>query len=512
MTAKRLSALALLLLFLLTMLTGCWDSELEDEEETILGNVSDTAQEDEEDTPQAENTGLTAFTLPYFSKKTLDPITCESGTQQMVATLLYEGLFVLDGSFAPQNVLCESYSYDSLSKTYTFTVAGNAVFSDGTPVSAQDVLSTYQRAAQSERYSARFATVTSMNASGKTLTVTLSVNNTYFPALLDIPIVKAGTETQLVPLGSGPYIFADEGSDDCLLPNENWWQEKTLPTEKIPLSPNSDSETLVYQFNSRQIQCLTTDLTGSDPLIVSGRVSFRDYPTSTMLYLGFNTASSLFSDAAVRSAVSLGMDRETIVSAYLSDHALPAFYPISPVSERYPADEPTYSHDAFASAMEALELGGRPSATLLVNSGNSVNEKVAAYIVSALEDYIRVNVVSLPWEDYLARLRSGNYDFYLAQTRMTADWNTSSLLSASGKLNYGYYHNESLDLYSLGMQAGSDAAAAQFYKTFAQECPIAPLCFKQETLIVPSANISGASPSPSSPFYGFENWTIDLNA
>ncbi|MBR4870063.1 MAG: hypothetical protein IKU12_04695, partial [Oscillospiraceae bacterium] len=209
MNAKRLSALALLLLFLLSSLTGCWDSDLE-EEEPILGNVSETPVE--EDT-QEEAAEPTAFTLPYFPKKTLDPISCESGTQQTLSTLLYEGLFALDTSFAPQNALCESYTYDSLSKTYTFTVAANAVFSDGTPVSAADVLATLQRAAQSERYSARFATVSAMSASGKDLTVTLTVNNAFFPALLDIPIVKAGTETQRVPVGSGAYVFFDDGKD-----------------------------------------------------------------------------------------------------------------------------------------------------------------------------------------------------------------------------------------------------------------------------------------------------------
>ena len=237
MNAKKLSALALLLLFLF-ILTGCWDSDLEDEEE-ILGNVSDEVQEEE--SPAEENTGLSSFSLPYFPKKTLDPITCESGAQQTVSTLLYEGLFVLDSSFSPQNVLCESYTYDSPSMTYTFTLADNAVFSDGTPVNAWDVQATYQRAMQSERYSARFASVASMNASGKNLTITLTANNTFFPALLDIPIIKAGTETERIPTGSGPYVVADDGRSECLLPNSNWWQTKSLPVEKIPLSPKSDS-------------------------------------------------------------------------------------------------------------------------------------------------------------------------------------------------------------------------------------------------------------------------------
>lgn len=513
MKIRRLSTLALLLLFVPCLLTGCWESDLEDEEDAILGNITDT-EDAESGSPADDNiAALTAFTLPYFAKKSLDPVSCESGTQQAVSSLLYEGLFVLDETFIPQSVLCESYTYDADSLTYTFTLKEGILFSDETPVSAWDVLTTYQRAAQSERYGARFAAIASMKASGKNLTVTLSADNASFPALLDIPIIKAGTESQRVPIGSGPYVLSSDENGEYLSPNEFWWQGKTLPISRIRLSPNSDSETLVYQFNSREIQFLTTDLTGSDPLIVSGNVSFRDYPTSTMLYVGYNTRSPLFSDAAVRRAVSLGFDRDTVVSAYLSNHAEPASYPFSPVSSFYPNGEENYSHVSFTSSMDALELGEtKPTATLLVNAGNTVNEKIAAYIVSVLEDYIEVSVLSLPWEEYLTRLQSGSFDLYLAQVRMTADWNASPLLSSSGGLNYGHYASEAMDQHLAGMLAGNAASAAQFYNTFSQEAPIAPLCFKQETVIVPTANVSGISPTSSTPFYGFENWVIDLSA
>ena len=40
-----------------------------------------------------------------------------------------------------------------------------------------------------------------------TLVITLTRSNGSFPALLDIPIVKVGTENDLVPLGTGPYVY-----------------------------------------------------------------------------------------------------------------------------------------------------------------------------------------------------------------------------------------------------------------------------------------------------------------
>ena len=91
------------------------------------------------ETEQPPLTTVTAFTLPYYAEKTLDPITCDDGIQRTVSTLLYEGLYQLDLNFVPQPVLAASGEYDSAACTYTITVRSDAVFSDGSPVTARDV-------------------------------------------------------------------------------------------------------------------------------------------------------------------------------------------------------------------------------------------------------------------------------------------------------------------------------------------------------------------------------------
>ena len=85
-------------------------------------------------------------------------MTCIDGVQQTVGALLYEPLFTLDNSFAPQPVLCEHSSCDAQALTWTFALR-SAVFSDGTALTANDVLAAYRRAAESARYGARFANV-----------------------------------------------------------------------------------------------------------------------------------------------------------------------------------------------------------------------------------------------------------------------------------------------------------------------------------------------------------------
>ena len=97
--------------------------------------------------------------------------------QQTVGALLYEPLFTLDASFTPQPVLCERSSCDAQALTWTFALR-SAVFSDGTALTANDVLAAYRRAAESARYGARFANVASMKAQdAHTLIVTLTQAN-----------------------------------------------------------------------------------------------------------------------------------------------------------------------------------------------------------------------------------------------------------------------------------------------------------------------------------------------
>ena len=143
---RRLSAL-LCALTLALSLSGCWS-----------GDVSDDSSGDFwEETPPVEAdtsstlTPITSFALPYLQGVTLDPITCPDGMQQTLGALLYEGLFVLDESFAPQNVLCSRYEHNDDCTSYTFYLRDGVSFSDGSSLTASDVLATLRRAQESDQ-------------------------------------------------------------------------------------------------------------------------------------------------------------------------------------------------------------------------------------------------------------------------------------------------------------------------------------------------------------------------
>ena len=130
---RRLTALALALVLALS-LTGCWEAEPEPDD-----FWNDDPSSPTEETPRREPAQISDFTLPYLSGQTFDPVTCIDGVQQTVGALLYEPLFTLDTSFTPQPVLCERSSCDAQALTWTFALR-SAVFSDGTALTANDVL------------------------------------------------------------------------------------------------------------------------------------------------------------------------------------------------------------------------------------------------------------------------------------------------------------------------------------------------------------------------------------
>ena len=89
------------------------------------------------------------FALPYDPDQTLDPIECPDGMQQVVGSLICEGLFRLGHDLEPEEGLCESWSYDRETRTWTFVLRQGVTFSDGVSLTAVHVKSALDRAPSS---------------------------------------------------------------------------------------------------------------------------------------------------------------------------------------------------------------------------------------------------------------------------------------------------------------------------------------------------------------------------
>ena len=494
--------LAVLLLSLL--LCGCDPQDTEE-----VTSIIEPAEELEEVQPDAALPE--ELILPYLQQQTLDPLVCPDGIQQMLGCLLYEPLFSLDEGFDPQPCLCRSYEYDPATMSYLLQLEEKVRFSDGSTLQAQDVVTALQRAKDTVRYGARFAHVASIQAVGSTqLRITLTEPNERFPALLEIPITKTNPTNKEIPLGTGPYLYLTDSSGSYLQENTDWWKGEALPLQRIALRQVRDEDTALWLFSSRELPFLTASLTQDTTVSLSGNVSLTELPTTVLHYLGCNTRSGLCADAALRAALSRGIDRSTLTGAYLAGHADAASFPLSPRSSLYPIEEePSYSLVDYTGALASAGWNRTAALRLIVCADNSFKTAVAHSIANSLTaSGLTVEVQELDFADYRTALESGAYDLYLAEVKLTADWDLKPLLASNGSLNLGGYSDPAMD--SL-LQQGIRTAAPAIAELLVRDTPIIPLYFLRYTVLSTEGMLENATPTASNPFYSISQWKFHFS-
>lgn len=467
--------------------------------------------------------GTMEFVLPYYGDGGFHPITGTNRTNLTLAPLLYEGLYELDGAFEPQPLLCEAAFVSGDGLTWSFTLRQGAAFSDGSPLTAADAAYSLQLAmGEGAPYATRLKNIRAVRAEADgTLTVALNAPNGNLPALLDVPVVK---ETEAGPLGTGPYVLRAEGDELSLEARTDWWRNEPLPFDHIRLYAVQGADGLIHAFDTREISLVAADITGSNALGYSGSYEAWDYPTSVMLFMGYNAERGPCREAAVRRALSYGYERGAVAKSLFAQHAQAAALPVSPASGLY--DEKLSDSLGYApQTMEALldEAGwtlsdgarvkGKEtlSLTLLVNSENSYKSAAADYLASGLTRAgAAVTVRKLPWDDYAAALAAGDFDLYLGEVRLTADFDLSDLLTPGGALNYGGYRDEAVQgLLAAFRSAGGEArktAASALYRGVAESAPFTPICFKNWSVLTHWGRLTGLSPTQQNVFYGFPGW------
>lgn len=497
------------LLLIPALLTGCWQEEPPlPEDGGLLQPMG------EQETAEPRVILPEHFSLPYAPERSLDPITCSDGMQQVVASLVCEGLFRLGPDFEPEPWLCSGYTYDPVSLTYTLTIRSGIVFSDGSPLTAADVKAALNRARTSERYQARLSGIKSVSGTEDTVTVALSAPNSALPALLDIPIAKSGTEKNSAPVGTGPYLFSKEESGSYLVANQSWWQGDGQPVDRISLVESADQDTMLYRFTSHDVQLITADLTGTSPISATGNVNYQDANTTILQYVGCNTARAPLDNAAFRRALGLGVNRAYVVSAFLSGHGAAAQFPVAPSSPLYPVSlETRYSLDAFTAALADCGYTAERTLTLLVNAENSFKISVAGYLAESFTSAgVPTEVQVLPWEEYSAALAAGDFDLFYGEVKLTADWDLSALLADGGALNYGGWTDPRTDRLLADYAAATDRAASleALCKYLQSQAPILPVCFKSTSVLMQANVLEGLSPTMAEPLYNLPACTIHL--
>jgi len=449
-------------------------------------------------TPEAEVTH--PLTLAVYETQSLHPLFSDDRVNLTLCPLIYEGLFELDTSFTPHNVLCHTYQNSEDGLVWNFVLRNDVTFSDGTPLTAAHVVHSLELARSSRsRYASRFSGISAVSAvSEREVSVTLTRPNTGLPALLDIPIIHGEGE---YPLGTGPYVLAREDGMFSLIPRSG-----SEPT--IPLISVTRTRELTAAFERGDLSLVCTDPAATDSPGYSTSSTCVDYDTTGLVYLGFNTGKSPFSAPAARRAAAAALDRSALVSAAWSGHARAAALPIHPASPLY--DESLArqlpSADDARDLVTQAGLSGR-GLTLIVNSENSSRVTAARLIARQLEQTgLSVNISPLPWADYLATLSTGGFDLYLGEVSLTADFDLTPLISVDGPLNYSRWHSSSADRLLDTLRAAPEEerpqAASELCSLLTEQMPITPICFKRGSVLSRWEPASQLTPTRANVFYG----------
>lgn len=492
--AKRPLLNCILAVGLVLSLTGCYQ----------LPTPPGQASLSQPDVSQPERQPTQSLTLAAYANQSFHPILSRDQVNLTLTPLLYQGLFQLDTSFSPQKQLCHSYEVSEDGLVWTFTLRRDVTFSDGTPLTAAHAVQSLELARTgASHYAGRFSCINSIAAQGDyELVITLSRPNTALPALLDIPIVLGSGD---YPFGTGPYVLSQsEDGQMSLVP-------RTGASPTIPLTSVTRTRELTAAFERGDLSLLRTDLTATDSPGYSGTYTTVDYDTTSLVYLGFNTAASPFGSAATRRAAACAVDRGALVSAAWSGHARASALPIHPASPLY--DESLARQlptpDNARQLMEQTGLSGR-RVTLIVNSENSYKRTAAQLVAQHLEQAgLSVTVSSLPWADYLSALANGRFDLYLGEVTLTADFDLTNLLSSGGSLNYSRWRSGEgdrlLQTFLSAPEEERQQAAADLCAHLTDQMPMAPLCFKRGSVLTRWDRAQELTPTRANVFFGIDN-------
>lgn len=437
---KRLLVLCLALLLLL--LGGCKNTPLSTDPDAT-GSV--TAH---------KGSAAKNVRVLFSSKDTLDPYTCVTDQNAVLCHLIYEPLLVLDHAYQIEYRLAKSVTVkDDLCSIEL----RDANFSDGSPVTAADVIFSFEKAKKSNtRFADALKYTSSATKKGEhSLTISLKRKDANFANLLTFPILKSGSDElkdqdnqSLCPIGAGRYVFDNE--NDILTLNKHYFGNtsviKTIQTVDAP-----DAESVEQAVKAGMVDYYYTDL--SNNIIPKMNGIAADIPQTRMVFLGVNPSNPQLSNSLFRQAISAALDRKTLCSSAYYSKAEPAIGPFPTVwkpAQGYMNIQSTANVTTATNNIEAagftaknkkgyylLKNGNPITFSLLVNSDNDARVTAAEQIAKSVKAIgIKISVKAVSKSQYFSMLKSKNYDLYLGEVRMEENMDLGGLvaLNSAAKL------------------------------------------------------------------------------
>jgi len=425
--------------------------------------------------------------------RTLNSMLSSDTASNQVIGLMFDGLTnqKKDGTVIP--ALAESWKTSSDGLTYTFKLRSGLKFSDGQPITADDVKFTYALAydpAYKDFASPRRGDLSKYVASIDTpdaQTVVLKTTQVYAPFLaahgqygilpkhvlgsMDAKTLNTAAYNTAPTVTNGPFKFVswEKGQQVTMARNDNYWAGPPYLDQWI-YKVLPDSVAVTNQLKTGEIDIGPIDPGQFDALTGVSTVVRTEFPVPTFTFYAYQLdpakpAGPLFQDKAVRQALLYALDRQSMIQAIYFGHGQVANSPEPPTSWAYKAKPQvlyTFDKAKAASMLDAAGWAKGPDGirakngqklkfSMITNAGNKQRESLLTVMQQAWHD---IGVEATPSLIQFPQLVSQivdirTFDVFLVGFNWSVDPDESALFhsrnTAPGGFNGFDFKNDQVD-------------------------------------------------------------------
>lgn len=305
-----------------------------------------------------------------------------------------EGLFEFDMTdYSVYPALADGEALTEVSDTeYEVTLREGAMFSDGSEVTAEDVVSSFERAmAEGNIYASMLDFIESVEAKDET-TVTITLTQPFALVKERLAVVKivpaADSDDDLTsnPVGSGPWKY-ESISDTQLtaVPNEHYNGDKPAQAETLEWSVLKDDTARTTALQDGSIQIMEAVPANDVDLLESAGMTVEKVDGFNMPFLLFNTDKAPFDQPEVRQAFHTAIDTQKLIDNNLAGEATPATSFLPENHPNYHEAETQYDYDTEAAKDLLAEAGVEDLSITLLTTDHPWIESLAPQIMQDLE-------------------------------------------------------------------------------------------------------------------------------
>ncbi|MEP8940656.1 oligopeptide ABC transporter substrate-binding protein OppA [Enterobacter mori] len=443
--------------------------------------------------------------------QSLDPHKIEGVPESNVNRDLFEGLLVTDVDGHPAPGVAEKWENKDF-KVWTFHLRKDAKWSDGTPVTAEDFVYSWQRLANPNTASpyasylqyGHIANIDDIIAGKKPVTdlgvkaidantfeVTLSEPVPYFYKLLVHPSVSPVPKSAVEKFGekwtqpanivtNGAYKLKDWVVNERMVLERNpqYWDDAKTVINQVTYLPISSEVTDVNRYRSGEI-----DMTYNNMPIELFQKLKKEIPKEVHVdpylctyYYEINNQKAPFTDVRVRTALKLALDRDIIVNKVKNQGDLPAYSYTPPYTDGMKLVEPEWfkwsqekrNEEAKKLLAEAGYTADKPLTFNLLYNTSDLHKKLAIAVASIWKKNLGANVKleNQEWKTFLDTRHQGTFD--VARAGWCADYNEptsflNTMLSDSSN-NTAHYKSPAFDkIIGDTLKVTDDAQRAELY-------------------------------------------------